>query len=105
MALDTEESALTPQNDPSGLGILASPELTRHPQPTYKMLRDSTPVLRVDGIGVLVSTWKFADELRTALGEWHARIPDYHIKPGVELDFTPGVRAVQTFPMILGRSD
>jgi cytochrome P450 len=40
-------------------------------------------------------------ELRTALRVWHDRIPEYHIKPGVELDFTPGVRAVQTFPMIM----
>jgi cytochrome P450 len=40
-------------------------------------------------------------ELRTALRVWHERIPEYHIKPGVELDFTPGVRAVQTFPMIM----
>jgi cytochrome P450 len=40
-------------------------------------------------------------ELRTALRVWHERIPEYHIKPGVELDFTPGVRAVRTFPMIL----
>ena len=40
-------------------------------------------------------------ELRTALRLWHERIPEYHIKPGVELDFTPGVRAAQTFPMIL----
>ena len=37
----------------------------------------------------------------TALRLWHERIPEYHIKPGVELDFTPGVRAAQTFPMIL----
>jgi cytochrome P450 len=40
-------------------------------------------------------------ELRTALRVWHERIPEYHIKAGVELDFTPGVRAVQTFPMIM----
>jgi cytochrome P450 len=40
-------------------------------------------------------------ELQTALRVWHERIPAYHLKPGVELDFTPGVRAVQTFPMIL----
>jgi cytochrome P450 len=40
-------------------------------------------------------------ELRTALRVWRERIPGYHIKPGVELDFTLGVRAVQTFPMIL----
>ena len=40
-------------------------------------------------------------ELRTALQLWHERIPDYQIKPGVELIFTPGVRSVETFPMIL----
>ncbi|MGP4057263.1 hypothetical protein ACTWP6_20985 [Mycobacterium sp. 4D054] len=40
-------------------------------------------------------------ELRTALRLWHQRLPDYEIKPGVELDFTPGVRAVSTFPMVL----
>jgi cytochrome P450 len=40
-------------------------------------------------------------ELRLALRLWHERIPDYHIKPGANLVFTPGVRAVDTFPMVL----
>lgn len=40
-------------------------------------------------------------ELCTALQLWHERIPDYQIKPGVELIFTPAVRSVDTFPMIL----
>jgi cytochrome P450 len=43
-------------------------------------------------------------ELRVALREWHARIPHYRIRPGVELDFTPGVRSVDSFPMVLGES-
>ncbi|HZU80558.1 MAG TPA: cytochrome P450 [Acidimicrobiales bacterium] len=38
-------------------------------------------------------------ELRVALREWHARIPDYEIAPGAELVFTPGVRAADSFPM------
>jgi cytochrome P450 len=54
---------MTQENETSGLGLLAAPELTRHPQPTYKMLRDSSPVLRVDGIGVLVNTWELVDEV------------------------------------------
>ena len=54
---------MTQEQDLSGLGLLAAPELTRHPQPTYKMLRDSAPVMRVDGIGVLVSTWELVDEV------------------------------------------
>jgi cytochrome P450 len=40
-------------------------------------------------------------ELRVALREWHRRIPEYRLKPGVELDFTPGIRAVDSFPMLL----
>jgi cytochrome P450 len=40
-------------------------------------------------------------ELRVALREWHRRIPDYCIKPGVELDYTPGIRTLETFPMLL----
>lgn len=43
-------------------------------------------------------------ELRVALCEWHARIPDYRIKPGVELDVIMGQRAIETFPMLLGVS-
>ena len=41
-------------------------------------------------------------ELRVALREWHRRIPEYRLKPGVELDFTPGIRSVDAFPMLLG---
>src|SRR2546430_17673397 len=41
-------------------------------------------------------------ELRVALREWHRRIPDYRVKPGVELDYSPGIRSVDTFPMVLG---
>jgi len=43
-------------------------------------------------------------ELRIALREWHARLPHYRIVPGAELAFTPGVRSVDSFPMLLGES-
>lgn len=43
-------------------------------------------------------------ELRVALREWHRRIPDYRVRPGVELDFTAGIRNVHEFPMVLHRS-
>ena len=43
-------------------------------------------------------------ELRVALREWHRRIPDYRVKPGVQLDYTPGIRALDTFPMALRQS-
>ena len=41
-------------------------------------------------------------ELRVALREWHARIPEYHVKPGVDLEYTPGIRTLGSFPMRLG---
>ncbi len=40
-------------------------------------------------------------ELRVALREWHRRIPDYCVKPGAELTFTPGIRTLERFPMLL----
>jgi cytochrome P450 len=42
-------------------------------------------------------------ELRVALREWHRRIPDYRVKPGVELDYTAGIRTLESFPMVLNR--
>jgi cytochrome P450 len=41
-------------------------------------------------------------ELGIALREWHRRIPEYRLKPGVELDYSPGIRSVDSFPMLLG---
>ena len=40
-------------------------------------------------------------ELKVALREWHRRIPDYSLKPGTELGYSPGIRALDTFPMLL----
>jgi cytochrome P450 len=42
-------------------------------------------------------------ELRVALTEWHRRIPDYSVAPGADLTFTPGIRTLDAFPMVLGR--
>jgi cytochrome P450 len=43
-------------------------------------------------------------ELRVALREWHRRFPDYAVKPGVELQYTTGIRSIDHFPMVLGPS-
>jgi len=39
-------------------------------------------------------------ELRTTLREWHARIPDYEIAPGTELNFMYGLRQADELPLI-----
>ncbi len=40
-------------------------------------------------------------ELRIALQEWHRRIPDYSVPDGVELEYTPGIRSIDDFPLTL----
>ena len=44
-------------------------------------------------------------ELRVAVEQWHRRIPDYSLPAGAELSFSPGIRAAESFPMVLGRAD
>lgn len=44
-------------------------------------------------------------ELRVALREWHRRIPDYHIAPGTNLVYLPGLRQIERLPLVFGRPD
>jgi cytochrome P450 len=39
-------------------------------------------------------------ELRVALREWHRRIPEYHIPPGTDLVYTPGLRQIERLPLV-----
>lgn len=41
-------------------------------------------------------------ELRVAMRVWHERIPEYRLAPGAQLVHSQGVRAVASFPMVLG---
>jgi cytochrome P450 len=38
-------------------------------------------------------------ELRVALEEWHARIPDYRLPEGTVLDYSPGLRQIHHLPL------
>jgi hypothetical protein len=38
-------------------------------------------------------------ELRVTLEEWHARIPEYALPEGIELDYTLGLRAVENLEL------
>ena len=40
----------------AGLAELMNPEVARNPQPIYSMLQTSTPVFRLDGVGVIVTS-------------------------------------------------
>jgi cytochrome P450 len=42
-------------------------------------------------------------ELRVALQQWHERIPDYELKPGIELQYPPGLRTVENLELIWTR--
>ena len=39
-------------------------------------------------------------ELRVALEEWHARIPDYDLAPDTVLEYSPGLRQIEHLPLV-----
>jgi cytochrome P450 len=39
-------------------------------------------------------------ELRVAMREWHRRIPDYSLRPGLELEYPPGLRSVENLELV-----
>ncbi len=39
-------------------------------------------------------------ELHVALEEFHRRIPEYGIRPGAEVEFSPGIRQARTLPLV-----
>jgi cytochrome P450 len=39
-------------------------------------------------------------ELRVAMREWHRRIPDYAVKPGIELHYPIGLRSVENLELV-----
>ena len=41
-------------------------------------------------------------ELRVTLREWHKRIPEYHLAAGAELTYLPGLRQVESLPLVWG---
>jgi len=43
-------------------------------------------------------------ELRVALEEFHKRIPDYSIKEGAEIHFSPGIRQADNLPLVFNAS-
>ena len=51
------------QSDGLAMAELMSPELARHPQPMYEMLRADAPMMRLDGVGVIVTSRAGVDEV------------------------------------------
>jgi hypothetical protein len=47
----------------AGLAELMNPEVARNPQPIYSMLHDGSPVFRLDGVGVIVTTRAGGEEV------------------------------------------
>ncbi len=47
----------------AGLAELMNPEVARNPQPIYSMLQADSPVFRLDGVGVIVSSRAGVDEV------------------------------------------
>jgi cytochrome P450 len=70
----------------------AHTDLARAPQPTYAALRQAAPVLRVDGVGVLVTTRATADEVLRNPGVFSSALTTGHLKserPLIPLEVDP----------------
>jgi cytochrome P450 len=39
-------------------------------------------------------------ELRIALERWHARVPEYELKPDIELHYPMGLRTVENLELV-----
>ena len=39
-------------------------------------------------------------ELRVALEEWHARVPDYRLADGIRLKFSQGIRQIDNLELV-----
>ena len=48
---------------------------------------------------MVVDGYESEVELRVALREFHRRIPEYRLKPGTVLQYTPGLRSLTTLPI------
>ena len=51
------------QSDGLAMAELMNPELARHPQPMYELLRADAPIFRLDGVGVIVTSRAGVDEV------------------------------------------
>ena len=78
--------------DGLALAELMSPELARNPQPMYGMLRESSPVLRVDGVGVVVTSRSGVDQVLRDPGLFSSNMSAHDLKterPLIPLQIDP----------------
>ncbi len=78
--------------DGLALAELMSPELARNPQPMYAMLRDGSPVLRVDGVGVVVTSRSGVDQILRDPGVFSSNMSAHDLKtqrPLIPLQIDP----------------
>ena len=78
--------------DGLALAELMSPELARNPQPMYAALRDGSPVLRVDGVGVVVTSRSGVDQILRDPGGFSSNMSAHDLKterPLIPLQIDP----------------
>jgi cytochrome P450 len=68
---------------------------------TVRFDREANPHLAFGGgIHRCLGSHLARRELRVTLREWHRRIPDYELKPGLRLQYQPGLRLVENLELV-----
>jgi cytochrome P450 len=68
---------------------------------TVRFDREANPHLAFGGgIHRCLGSHLARRELRVTLREWHRRIPEYELKPGLELRYQPGLRLVENLELV-----
>src|SRR5262249_39758820 len=62
-SVHTSEMAERTEGYGAALAELMNPDVARNPQPIYSMLQEGTPIFRLDGVGVIVSSRTGVEEV------------------------------------------
>jgi cytochrome P450 len=106
---DTELGGCPVASGEAVMVFIGAANLDEHEVPDAGMVRFDRDVNRHlafgGGIHRCLGSHLARLELRIALHEWHRRLPEYRLKPGVELEYTAGIRSLASLPLLLGAQE
>ena len=83
----------------AGLAELMNPEVARRPQPIYSMLQASTPIFRLDGVGVVVASRSGVEEVLRNPDVFSSGVTAHDLRAGIVLTVIPSQQTRLSFTM------